>query len=179
MFWTWWCLQHLMPELDLMQFEATIIKGYSHHTCVKSLWQCSEAGTLKDSELTFGAQIAPCGQSRIGPKRSRHESATAGSYFAGQKVSMNAQVQASAQRLCSPCVIVYRPGFKPFSSASLPVRKARSCAARPRQLVGATWSRPASPQPGRTTHLIRAAAVGTDRSSATFVVSTRVSLDSK
>ena len=64
-----------------MQFEATIIEEYSHHTCVKSLWQ----GSLKDSELTFGAQITPCGQSRIGPRRSRHESATASSYFAVRK----------------------------------------------------------------------------------------------
>lgn len=87
---------------------------------------------------------------------------------------MNAQVQASAQRLCSPCVIAYRPGFKPFSSASLPVREAQSCVARPRQLMGAMWSRPAAPQPGRITHSTTAAAVGTERSSATFVVSIRV-----
>lgn len=92
---------------------------------------------------------------------------------------MNAQVQASAQRLCSPCVVAYRPGFKPFSSASLPVREARNCTVRPRQLMGAMWSRPAAPQPARIAHSTRAAAVGTDRSSATFVVSMRISADSQ
>lgn len=69
-----------MPGRDIgllqLQFEATIIEEYSHQEFV------AITGTLTVSSHSL---IAPCGQSRLSPERTRHESATASSYFAVRK----------------------------------------------------------------------------------------------
>ena len=91
-------------------------------------------------------------------------------HLLGLNTSMTARVQANAQPLCS-CVIASKPGFSLFRSASFSVRGTRSLTERPRQQMGALWSRPAAPELGRRTHSVRAAAVDIGRSSATFVVS--------